>query len=84
MGIDKLLDNLKDYLDKGEKEKHAQCERIDELLLKLSEKEKKLQKKISKEKNSTKRKQMKTDLKVIAIQYKKGMARRDELQDKCK
>jgi hypothetical protein len=50
----------------------------------LSEKEKKLQKKIAKEKNPTKRKQMKTDLKVIAVQYKKGMARREELQGKCK
>jgi hypothetical protein len=84
MGIEKLLDNLKDYLDKGTKKKHAHCDRIDDLLLKLSEKEKKLQKKIAKEKNPTKRKQMKTDLKVIAVQYKKGMARREELQGKCK
>ena len=84
MGLEKLIGNLRDYLDKGAKKKHAHCDRIDDLLAKLAEKEKKLEKKIEKEKNPAKRKRMKTDLKVIHVQRKKGMERRDELDRKCK
>ena len=83
MGIEKLLDNLKDYLDKGERKKKAHCDRIDELLAKLAEKEKKLRKKLEKEKDERKRKRLSTELKIIAVQRKKGAARRDQLSDKC-
>ncbi|MCP4284996.1 MAG: hypothetical protein GY792_11160 [Gammaproteobacteria bacterium] len=84
MRIEKLLDNLKDYLDKGEKKKQAHCGRIDALLDKLAEKENKLQKKIAKESNASKIKRLNTELKIIAVQRKKGLARREELSDKCK
>jgi len=84
MGIDSLLDNLKEYLDKGEKKKKAHCDRIDELLEKLAEKEEKLQQKVDLETNESKRKRLKTELKIISVQRKKGAARREELSDKCK
>jgi len=84
MGIEKLLDSLKDYLDKGEKKKQVHCGRIDALLDKLAEKEKKLQKKVAKESNVSKKKRLNTELKIIAVQRKKGLARREELSGKCK
>ena len=84
MGIEKLLENLKDYLDKGERKKKAHCERIDFLLDKLEEKEKKLKHKLEKEKSASKRKHIKTELKIISVQLKKGISRRGELRKKCK
>ena len=83
MGLNKLLDNLKDYLDKGENSKKAHCDRIDELLVKLAEKEAKLQLKVENETNEAKKKRLKTELKIIAVQRKKGAARREELSGKC-
>ena len=84
MGIEKLLDNLKDYLDKGSRKKKAHCQRIDTILKKLEEKEKKLERNLEKEKNAGKRKQLKMELKIINAQRKKGAKRRDDLQNKCK
>ena len=84
MGIEKLLENLKDYLDKGTRKKKAHSERIDSILGQLDEKEKKLKKTLDKEKNAGKRKQLKMELKIINAQRKKGAKRRDELQNKCK
>ncbi|MCP3868679.1 MAG: hypothetical protein GY703_11400 [Gammaproteobacteria bacterium] len=83
MGIEKLLGDLKAYLDKGERKKKAHCQRIDELLAKLEEKEHKLTKKLEKEKDSAKRKRLKTELKIVAVQRKKGAVRRNELSNKC-
>jgi Skp family chaperone for outer membrane proteins len=83
VGIEKLLKDLKDYLDKGERKKKAHCERIDELLAKLEEKEAKLTRKLEKEKDSIKRKRLKTELKIVAVQRMKGAQRRDELNSKC-
>lgn len=83
MGIEKLLDNLKDYLDKGEKKKKAHCDRIDKLLAKLAEKEEKLRKKMENEVDERKQKRLNTELKIIAVQRKKGAARRAELAEKC-
>ena len=83
MGIEKLLKDLTDYLDKGERKKKAHCERIDELLAKLEEKEAKLTKKLEKEKDTIKRKRLKTELKIVAVQRKKGVQRREELDTKC-
>jgi len=83
VGIEKLLKDLTDYLDKGERKKKAHCERIDELLAKLEEKEAKLTKKLEKEKDTVKRKRLKTELKIVAVQRKKGVQRREELDTKC-
>jgi len=83
VGIEKLLKDLTDYLDKGERKKKAHCERIDELLAKLEEKEAKLTKKLEKEKDTVKRKRLKTELKIVAVQRKKGAQRREELDTKC-
>ena len=83
MGIEKLLKDLTDYLDKGERKKKAHCERIDELLAKLEEKEAKLTKKLEKEKDTVKRKRLKTELKIVAVQRKKGAQRREPSDTKC-
>lgn len=82
MGLEKLLANLNDYLDKGERKKKAHSDHIDDLLDKLKEKEKKLKKKLEKEKNAGKRKKLKLELKVISAQRKKGAKRRDDLRKK--
>ncbi len=84
MGIEKLLDSLNGYLKKAEKKKTAQCDQIDALLKKLKEKKKKLEKKWSNENNSTKKKRLSTELKIVTLQLKKGNKRRDELKNKCK
>ncbi len=84
MGIEKLLANLKSYLDKGERKKKAHCDHIDSLLEMLREKEIKLKKKLKNETGSDKRKKLKMELKIISAQLKKGARRREELQKKCK
>ena len=84
MGIKKLIKDLQKQLTKGEKKSNAPLERIDELLLELGLKEKKLQKKLDKEKSSSERKRLKLDLKVVKLQLKKGKKRRAELAKKGK
>ena len=84
MPIDSLLSKLNSYLDKGERKKKAHCERIDYLLEKLKEKQKELEAKLATEKDSGKRKRLKTELKVVEAQRKKGQMRRVELEVKCK
>ena len=84
MGIEKLLESLNDYLHKGEKKKSVRCDRIDEILAKLDDKKKKLEKKLDSEKNSTKKKRLKTEIKVVSLQLKKAHKRRAELEGKCK
>lgn len=84
MGLKKLLANLNEYLDKGERKKKAHCDRIDALLDKLGEKEKKLEKKLDAEKNPGKRKQLKLELKIVKAQRKKGSKRRNQLRKKCR
>ncbi|MEN8130754.1 MAG: hypothetical protein ABFS45_11280 [Pseudomonadota bacterium] len=83
MGIEKLLERLNDYLHQGEKKKPLQCDRIDEILSKLGEKKKKLEKKMEDEKNNTKKKRLKTELKIVSLQLKKAHKRRQELNKKC-
>jgi len=83
VGIEKLLKDLTNYLDKGERKKKAHCERIDELLAKLEEKEAKITRKLENEKDTVKRKRLKTELKIVAVQRKKGAQRREELDTKC-
>jgi hypothetical protein len=84
MGIEKLLKNLQDYLNKGEKKKTAHCDRIDHLLAKLEEKKQKLEKKLAAESNKTKQKRLMTDIKIVTLQLKNGYKRREELSAKCK
>jgi len=84
MGLDKLLSKLNDYLDEGQRKKKAHCERIDDLLVKLKEKQKGLEAELKKEKDSGKRKRIKSELKIVEMQRKKGQKRREELEVKCK
>ncbi|MGD8587668.1 MAG: hypothetical protein PVG22_02450 [Chromatiales bacterium] len=84
MGIEKLLKNLQDYLNKGEKKKTVHCDRIDHLLAKLEEKKQKLEKKLVDESNTTKKKRLMTDIKIVTLQLKNGYKRREELSAKCK
>jgi len=84
MPLDKLIKKLEGYLSKGERKKLAHCERIDDLLEKLGKKEQKLQKKMANEKSASKRKKLKIELKIISVQKRKGIARREELEKKCR
>lgn len=84
MGLEKLLENLQSYLSKADRKKKVHCDRIDDILEKLEEKEKKLEKKLEGEKHKDKRKRIKTELKIISVQRRKGVARRQELKDRCK
>ena len=79
MSLDKLLKKLKGYLSKDKQKNLSYSERIDELLVKLGKKEKKLQKKLAKEKSPRKRKKLKLEIKIISTQKRKGAARLDEL-----
>jgi len=84
MGLKKLIKNLQDNLSEGERKNNVACDRIDALLGKLEKKEHQLRRKIAKEKNATKRKHLKLQLKIASVQYKKGKTRRAELEKKCK
>ncbi|MEN8130756.1 MAG: hypothetical protein ABFS45_11290 [Pseudomonadota bacterium] len=84
MGIEKLLESLNDYLNRGEKDKTVRCDRIDGLLTKLEEKKKTLEKKLNEEKNPSKKKRLNTDIKIVTLQLKKGYKRRKNLKEKCK
>ena len=84
MKMEKLLEKLDSYFKRGAKKKSIQRERIDELLEQLEEKKKKLEKKLRDETNSTKKKRLTTELKIVTLQLKKGHKRRDELKDKHK
>ena len=68
MGLEKLLDNLKSYLDKGSRKDKAHCDRIDSILEQLHEKKKKLEKKLESEKSHNKRKKLKMELKILSAQ----------------
>lgn len=84
MGIKKIVENLTAYLDESKRKKSIDCDQIMALLDKLEEKEKKLEKKLDKEKDSTRRKKLKTELKIVSVQRRKGMDRAKELKAKCK
>lgn len=84
MGISKLVKHLQQQLSKGDKKHGASLDRIDELLLDLAKKERKLKKKLSEEKNSSKRKELKLEMKIARLQLKKGKKRRAELAKKGK
>ncbi len=84
MGINKIVEKLKTYLDEGERKKRADCDQIVVLLEKLEEKEKKLKKKLDNENNTAKQKKLKTELKIVKVQLRKGVERAKELQAKCK
>lgn len=84
MGIQKLVKKLKAHLAKGKKKDKVSCERIDELLVALAKKEKKLEQKLAKEKDPADRKHLKIELKVARLQLKKGKERRRELEKKCR
>ncbi len=84
MNINKLVETLNDYLTAAGRKKRVQCSRIDELLEKLKKKKIKLKNKLQHESDNTKRKRLKTNLKIVSLQLKKGNKRRDELKEKCK
>ena len=84
MGIKKLIKDLQKQLSKSEQKDNAPLDHIDQLLLDLAKKERKLEKKLSEEKNSSKRKHLKLEMKILRLQLKKGQKRRAELAKKVK
>lgn len=85
MGIKKIVESLTAYLDEGQRKKRMDCDQIVVLLGKLEDKEKKLKKKLDKENNPAKRKKLKTEIKIVSVQRRKGEERAKELMKaKCK
>lgn len=83
MGVDKLVKNLHENLDKVDlKNATARCHRIESLLGKLKKKEKKLKKKLAIEKNKTKRKSLALEIRIVSLELKKGNKRCKELKEK--
>jgi Skp family chaperone for outer membrane proteins len=80
MGLEKIIKQLKHYLNDSDGKNKAVCAHIDELLEKLEKKEKKLHEKIEAEDNSDARKKLKTELKVVQLQIKKGHKKRKEIR----
>jgi DNA-binding transcriptional MerR regulator len=83
MKIESLLKNLRKLLEKVELSDSAKCERIDDLLVQLQSKEERLKKKLKEKSDSKKYKRLKTELKIVQAQLKKGKKRRKELTAKC-
>jgi len=84
VGIKKLIKDLQKQLSKSEQKDNAPLDHIDQLLLDLAKKERKLEKKLSEEKNSSKRKDLKLEIKIARLQLKKGKKRRTQLAKKRK
>jgi hypothetical protein len=83
MGTKKLLKKLGKYLDNADMDDHEHCDQLDELLDKIRKKEQKLKSKLEGERDPEERKHLKTELKIVALQLKRGMARREELGKQC-
>lgn len=84
MGMKKIVESLAAYLDEGKRSKRMDCDQIVALLDKLEAKEKKLKKKLEKENDPKTRKKLKTELKIVSVQRRKGAERAKELKSKCK
>jgi rubrerythrin len=83
MGTKKLLKKLGKYLDNADMDEREHCDQLDELLDKIRKKEEKLKSKLEGESDPEERKHLKTELKIVALQLKRGTARREELGEKC-
>ncbi|MEJ2622423.1 MAG: hypothetical protein P8163_19880 [Candidatus Thiodiazotropha sp.] len=83
MKINEILEKLKKRLEKAELSDSSKCDRIDELLAQLKKTEQHLKKKLEEETDSKKYMRLKTDLKVVQAQLKKGSKRHNELSRKC-
>ena len=84
MKIQKIIKNLQKQLAKPDKKASAALDHIDDLLLELAKKERRLKKDLAEEKNASKRKHLKLELKIAQVQLKKGKKRRAELAKKHK
>jgi hypothetical protein len=82
MGLKKLIKSVQKILNSEAEREQVTPERIDELLGELEHKEKKLHHKLSEEKHSKKRKDLKLQLKIISTQRKKALALLHELKKK--
>ena len=74
MGFKKLIKSVQEILSSETEREHISRERIDELLVKLEKKEKKLHHKLSDETDPGKRKDLKLKLKIISTQRNKAVA----------
>lgn len=84
MGLKKLIKRMQKSLSGESGAEQTPRERIEELLGEFEHKEKKLEHKLSEEKDSGKRKDIKLKLKIIAAQREKGMARLHELENESR
>lgn len=84
MGLEKIIKQLQEHLDRGAKKKTVRCDAVDELLDKLEGKRKKLEKKLETTSSGSKRKSLKLELKIVNAEIKRGKQRRDDIKKHCK
>jgi len=85
MGLEKLLKKLHKHFDRAEDNSPAaRCDRINELLEKLDKEKNKLEQDLAHENEKVKRKELDLELRIVSLELKKGLKRRNELKDKCK
>ena len=80
MGFKKFIKSVQEIFSSETERTEASRDRIEELLSKLEQKEKKLNHKLSEENDSKKRKDLKLKLKIISTQRNKGMALLDKME----
>ena len=80
MGFKKFIKGVQEIFSNETERTEISRDRIEELLSELEKKEKKLNHKLSKEKNHSKRKDLKLKLKIISTQRNKGMALLEEME----
>jgi len=71
MGIDKILKNLNKLFNK-DKIKKSHCEELNDLLKDLEKKYIKLKSEFDSESSGKARKKLKTELKIVKVQLRKG------------
>ena len=81
MGIDKILKSL-DKLFNKHKIKKSHCEELNDLLTELEKKYIKLKSEIDSESSGKRRKKLKTELKIVKVQLRKGREKLSGLK-KC-
>jgi len=81
MGINKILKDLHKLFSKN-KIKKSHCEELNDLLQELEKKSKKLKSDIASESSGKARKKLKTELKIVKVQLRKGREKLGSLK-KC-
>ena len=72
MGLNKLIEKLRDVISDGIDPDGQNCIDLQELLAKLQKKKAKLEKKLAETEGTSKRKKIKLELKIVKAELKRG------------